>query len=172
MPRIAAVTYILLLLISLIGSVHANPAANPFNILLEHARKGNADAMFEVGKHYASGEYTAQNWRESLYWYQQAVQKNHARAMLYLGRILLQGVEEAEVPADVPRALQLIEQAASAGDAEAQFQLGQIFAQGEVIGQDLPSAIRWYRAANQQGYPHAGQAMRRSIELFKNRFAH
>lgn len=171
MPRFTAVTNIVVLLTLLTGSGYAS-AANPFNILLEHARKGNADAMFEVGKYYASGEYTAQNWRESLYWYQQAVQKNHARAMLYLGRILLQGVAEAEVPADVPRALQLIEQAASAGDAEAQFQLGQIFEQGEVIGQDLPSAIRWYRAADQQAYPHAGQAMQRSIELFKNRFAH
>ena len=161
-------TYVLPLLLVL-GSTanNAEPVANPFTILLEHAKNGNADAMFEVGKYYEAGDYTEQNWKEAIYWYEKAIENNHPRAMLYLGRILLGGINILK--ADIPRALTLIEQAANAGDAESQFQLGILFENGEAVEQDLPSAIRWYQAAAQQKYPDAKAAMKRSIEAFKNR---
>jgi len=126
--------------------------------------------MFEVGKYYASGEYTEKNWQKSVYWYEQAIANNHHRAMLYLGRVLLKDNEERK--SDIPRAMQLIEQAASAGDAEAQFQLGQLFESGKPFGKDTPSAIRWYRAASLQKYPGAKKALQRSIDAFIKRPIH
>lgn len=157
--------FVVLLLFTSNGYVQAS--ANPFTILLEHAKKGNVDAMFEVGKYYEAGEYTDQNWEKSIYWYQKAIDNNHIRAMLYMGRILLNGVKGFK--ADVPRALELIEQAAEAGDAEAQFQLGKLFETGESMERDFPSAIRWYRAAKLQKYPGAEAAYNRSIHTFQNR---
>ena len=156
-----------LLLISFGSYSHAETSANPFTILLEHAKQGNVDAMFEIGKYYATGEYTDQDWQESINWYEQAIAQNHARAMLYLGRLLLSGVDSLKP--DIPRAMQLFEQAASAGDAEAQFQLGQLFERGKVIARDVPSAIRWYRAAGLQKYPGARAGLNRSIASFKKR---
>ncbi len=144
---------------------HAEPLANPFTILLEHAKQGNVDAMFEVAKFYQAGEYTDQNWQAAINWYEKASENNHTRAMLYLGKILLRGAGPQK--ADIPRALQLIQQAANAGVAEAQFLLGQLYEKGEYVEQDLPSAIRWYRAAELQKYPRARMAMRRSIEAYK-----
>jgi len=161
-------TLLWLLLLCFSINSHAEPLVNPFTILLEHAQKGNADAMFEVGKYYQTGEYTDQNWQECIYWYEKAIDANNTRAMLNLGRILLTGAD-SEVKADIPRGIQLIEQAANAGEAEAQFQLGQIFEQGKVLGHDLPSAVRWYRAAELQKYPKAREALRRSIQEFKTR---
>jgi TPR repeat protein len=160
----------LLLIVTSSQAIADAPLVNPFTILLEHAKKGNPDAMFEVGKYYASGEYTEQDWQKSLYWYQEAVANNHPRAMLYLGRVLLTGVEG--VKADVPRAIQLIEQAASTGEAEAQYQLGQLFEEGQGVEQDLPNAIRWYREASQQKYPGAKKSMQRCIAAFKQRSAY
>lgn len=163
-------TFLCLLLLCFGSSSYANSSANPFTILLEHARQGNVDAMFEVGNYYQSGEYTDQDWQESIGWYEKAIALNHTRAMLYLGRLLLSGVDTLK--ADIPRAIELIQQAATAGDAEAQFQLGQLFENGAAIRQDLPSAIRWYRAANLQKYPGARSALKRSIAAFKNRATH
>jgi len=40
------------------------------------------------------------------------------------------------------------------GDAEAQFQMGRLFAQGEDVNQNFPEAVRWHTLAAQQG--HAG----------------
>lgn len=165
LSRIVLVTFLLL-----VGVAKAEPVVNPFTILLEHAKNGNVDAMFEVGKFYANGDYTDQNWGESIYWYQKAVENNHPRAMLFLGRILLRGVDKLE--ANVPRAIQLIEQAANSGDAEAQFQLAQLFEKGEAVEQDLPNAIRWYRAASLQKYPAAKSGLKRSIKVFRNRARH
>ena len=165
--RPAYKTVLFFLLISFSGHGYAEASANPFTILLEHAKQGNVDAMFEVGKYYEMGEYTDQNWQESIYWFELAIAQNHARAMLYLGRLLLRGVDKLEP--DIPRAIQLFEQAANAGDAEAQFQLGQLFDKGEALKQDMPSAIRWYRAASLQKYPGARSALKRSISAFKKR---
>ena len=160
-------TVLFLLLVSFCGYGYAEASANPFTILLEHAKQGNVDAMFEVGKYYETGEYTDQNWQESINWYEQAIAQNHARAMLYLGRLLLSGVDSLEP--DIPRAIQLFEQAANTGDAEAQFQLGQLFDKGEALKQDMPSAVRWYRAASLQKYPGARSALKRCIAAFKKR---
>lgn len=164
--RILALLLPLLLLLGSMAS-QAEPLANPFTILLEHAKDGNVDAMFEVGKYYETGDYTEQNWQKAIDWYEKAIDNNHPRAMLYLGRILLGGV--SVLKADIPRALALIEQAANAGDAEAQFQLGILFENGEAVEQDMPSAIRWYRAAELQKYPGARAALKRSIAAFKKR---
>lgn len=143
----------------------ADPVTNPFPILLEHAQKGNVDAMFEVAKFYQQGEYTDQNWQQAIYWYEKAVENNHVPAMLALGRVLLH--DAGKQKANIPRALQLIEQAATAGDAEAQFQLGQLFEGNDGVEQDLPSAVRWYRAAELQKYPGAKRALRRCIRTYK-----
>ena len=48
---------------------------------------------------------------------------------------------------------------AEAGDTEAQFTLGVIYATGEGVPQDSAEAVRWYRLAAEQGYPDAQFAL-------------
>lgn len=57
---------------------------------------------------------------------------------------LLHKFDKSTIPA--------IEQAAEAGDAEAQFKLGALYANGKGVEQDSASAVRWLRRAAKQGW--------------------
>lgn len=57
---------------------------------------------------------------------------------------LLHRFDKSAVPA--------IEQAAEAGDAQAQFQLGALYANGKGVTQDSAQAERWLRSAAEQGW--------------------
>ena len=46
-------------------------------------------------------------------------------------------------------------QEATAGNAEAQFQLGNALTKGDGVGVDVPQGLKWYRMAADQGYPQA-----------------
>lgn len=60
------------------------------------------------------------------------------------------------VMAEVPRGLSMLANAASRGDALAQYNLGVAYAQGRVSGRPAPeAALRWYRRAAEQGYAAA-----------------
>jgi uncharacterized protein len=50
---------------------------------------------------------------------------------------------------------QKLKKSAEAGDAEAQYNLGQAFEYGEYDNVDFAEAMRWYKKAAQQGYVHA-----------------
>ena len=47
------------------------------------------------------------------------------------------------------------------GDAEAQFQLGECYENGDVVDQDLQQAAKWYRMAAGQGHEPACEALAR-----------
>jgi TPR repeat protein len=53
------------------------------------------------------------------------------------------------------QALQLIRDAANQGDARAQFNLGEMYRQGQGVGADPAAAAGWYRKAADQGNPGA-----------------
>jgi hypothetical protein len=60
---------------------------------------------------------------------------------------LLHKFDKSTIPA--------IEQAAEAGDAEAQFKLGALYANGKRVKQDSKAAARWLRKAAKQGWAAA-----------------
>lgn len=54
-----------------------------------------------------------------------------------------------------PEVIETLKQRALAGDGEAQYQLGNVFARGESGGVDLAQAAEWYRKAGEQGHADA-----------------
>jgi len=68
---------------------------------------------------------------------------------------------EAYRSKDYQRAFEEWKLSAGAGDAEAQFDLGVLYAQGLGVPRDLSEAARWYRKAALQGYAEARFAMGR-----------
>lgn len=52
-------------------------------------------------------------------------------------------------------ALENCEEMAEAEDMQAQYEMGELYYQGERIDQDLPAALRWYESASIQGHPGA-----------------
>ncbi len=55
----------------------------------------------------------------------------------------------------LPLALAACEQAAEAGDMQAQFELGDFYYQGDRTERDLPRALEWFEDASVQGHPMA-----------------
>ena len=94
-------------------------------------------------------------------------------ALLSLG--LAQAVLADNVP-DFKETLQAAEQ----GDAEAQYNLGVMYAQGQGVRQDDAQAVQWYRQAAEQGYAQAqsnlgvmyynGQGVRQNYKIAKEWF--
>lgn len=64
-----------------------------------------------------------------------------------------------DTPADArEQALAQCRAFAEGGDAEAQYELGEYFYEGQLHPQDLPQALHWYEQASLQG--HAGAQLR------------
>lgn len=61
--------------------------------------------------------------------------------------------------ASTPTALSEIQQRAAAGDAEAQFELGQAYEQGKAVAQDDEKAVEWFRKAADQGNAKAQNSL-------------
>lgn len=58
---------------------------------------------------------------------------------------------EAALVGDYATALKLWKPLAESGDAEAQYNLGWMYSNGEGLVQDYKEAVKWYRKAAQQG---------------------
>ena len=58
-------------------------------------------------------------------------------------------------PADLPAALDACRQAARNGDAQAEFELGEFYYDGQRAPQDLPQALSWFEQASLQGHAEA-----------------
>ncbi len=56
---------------------------------------------------------------------------------------------------DYPTALRIFQQFADQGYADAQFNLGVMYVEGQGVTQDYAAALRWYRKAADQGYASA-----------------
>src|SRR5438552_1990792 len=67
------------------------------------------------------------------------------------GRQLARGIA-AYARGDHSRALRAWSRAAAAGQAEAQYRLGLLYARGHGVLADLPDAVAWYRRAAEQGH--------------------
>ena len=96
-----------------------------------------------------------------------------AIALLALG---LNQAVWADDASDFRQTLQLAEQ----GVAEAQYNLGVMYAYGQGVRQDYAEAVRWYRKAAEQGYAeaqyhlggmyHNGQGVHQDLHLSKEWF--
>jgi TPR repeat protein len=55
------------------------------------------------------------------------------------------------VPEEVPQSAEWYRKAAEQGDADAQFNLGNMYTQGDGVPKDLAEAVKWYQKAAEQG---------------------
>ncbi|PJI48581.1 MAG: hypothetical protein CTR55_13020 [Pseudomonas sp.] len=69
------------------------------------------------------------------------------------------------VPEQLQQALASCQQAANAGDAQAQFELGEFFYTGERAPRDFQAALHWYEKASLQG--HADAQLRLGTMFFR-----
>ena len=111
------------------------------------AKKGNTDAMIELGRCYEHGWGVPKDKYEAVEWVRKAAEKGNAQAMSHLGYYYKEG---DLVPQNIDEsrkwyrcAVEVWQKAAEKGDANAMQRLGVYYWEEE----DREEARKWYRAA-------------------------
>ena len=113
------------------------------------AELGHAEAQYNLGVMYATGEGVHEDDAEAARWYRRAAEQGNAEAQFHLGEAYLSGLG---VPKDVDEATRWYRKAAEQGDARTQYALGALY---YTIDMDLAERVRWLRKAAEQGHADA-----------------
>ena len=127
-----------------------NPAA--LQSLQSAANNGDANAQFQLGFLYNSGQGVPQDDAQAAAWYLKAADHGDANAQFNLGVLYVQG---QGVPQDYAQAASWYRKAADQGDAAAQTNLGLMYAEGQGVPQDDAQAASWWHKAADQGFAKA-----------------
>jgi TPR repeat protein len=112
------------------------------------AEKGFPASQYNCGLAYGRGIGVAQDWVQSVRWYEKAAAAGHADAQAQLGVCYAEGTGVAQ---DWVQAARWYEKAAVAGNVDAQALLGGCYAEGTGVAQDWVQAVRWYEKAAAAG---------------------
>ena len=146
------------------------------------AEQGHAEAQEALGTMYLRGEGVEQDDVEAARWCRRAAEQGHVMAIFDLclmygvGRGVEQDDAEAErwyrrfavhpnslmssvrdVELDYSEPVRWWRRAAKKGHAEAQWVMGRLYLQAELVEQDDAEAAQWYRRAAEQGHAEAQQ---------------
>jgi len=111
------------------------------------AQQGEPHAFYQLGLLYKRGKGVPKDSRTALYWFDLAAKRAVSAAQFELGAIY--GSErKAE---DHLAAVRFIQEAARQGFARAEYSLGLMHEQGQLVPRSAEEAATWYRRAAEQG---------------------
>ncbi|WP_297374266.1 SEL1-like repeat protein [Acidiferrobacter sp.] len=147
--------------------------AQAFQWYHKAAAQGDAEAEDNLGLMYAEGRGIPQNYAQALKWYRKAAEQGYANAQDNLGQMYAEG---HGVPRDYTEALKWSHKSAAqgnfggivnamsdgssansyrksahAGNAVAQDNLGDVYANGHGVPRNYTKAAKWYRKSAEQG---------------------
>ena len=134
------------------------PKTEPVRVLTRYhenkakAEQGDADAQFNLGNCYASGDGVGKDEREAVIWYHKAAEQRHVEAQFALGNCYASG---DGVGKDEREAARWYRSAAEQGSAKAQHKLGVYFYEGRGVSKDYIEAARWFRKGADQNHSEA-----------------
>lgn len=132
------------------GSEDAKAA---FDLYVQAANNGSADAQATLGNMYRNGRGVSTNYERAIYWLKKAVANAPtAENFFSLGAAyhFAEGPEQ-----DYAEALKWFQQAADQGIPEAQFNVGLAHYKGQGTPKDAAAAARYYHLAADQGMAEA-----------------
>jgi TPR repeat protein len=122
------------------------------------AAAGDADAQAWMGDSQRLGLFGEPNFADAEIWYRQAAAQGHVGSLVLLATAI--DSVEAPSPELEAGAFGLWLAAASAGDAEAEYQVGVRYRDGRGCEKDAETARRWLSAAAEKGHLGAGEGLR------------
>ncbi|MBE6450215.1 MAG: sel1 repeat family protein [Alphaproteobacteria bacterium] len=134
-------------------------------ILLWLQRSANQDfleAQFALGKIYQFGKPgITPDLIEAEKWYEKAAQKGDKQALEYLNFLRKRPAYQVSSQATIEDKwdIKWISQTAGYGDAQSQFDLGRLYAEGKKIPMDYEKAVQWYEKAALQNHHEAMYAL-------------
>ncbi len=136
------------------------------------ADKGDAEATFQLGRHYADGKDVQKDEAEALRWYLKAAAKDHTKAEVQIGSFYAHGFG---VKQDWAESIKWYRKAALKGDTTAQHNLGLDYLHGHGVEKDAEMAAVYFKHAADQGHVRAqfglgelfekGQGVKKEEEL-------
>jgi TPR repeat protein len=120
--------------------VEKQAAASEWTLWYRKARKGDAEALYNLGLLYRDGKSVAQDHAEAMRWFQKAASQGSAVARYAIGRLYHLGLG---VTQNYPEAAHWYRIAAEQGEADAQDHLGQLYAWGLGVPRDDVEAMSW-----------------------------
>jgi TPR repeat protein len=111
---------------------------------LKQIWRSDADAMFNLGKSYESGDGVAQDYGKAREWYEKAAAKDNSDGMNHLGLLYEQGQGVAQ---DYSKAREWYEKAAAKDNSNAMTNLGVLYDNGQGVTRDYGKAREWYEKA-------------------------
>ena len=117
-----------------------------FNKLLDSAYSGDAKAQYEVGKCYFYGDGVDQNFIDAYRWLRKAVKNGNDEAKYLYAECFNYRLTEEQRATIV---------AAEFDDADAQFQMGMWYYEGEIVDEDLFESKLWFQRAKNNGHKKA-----------------
>ena len=107
--------------------------------LEKRAKSGDPEAQYRVGESYLLGGQVSRDLEEAAEWFQKSMLQGH------------EGSKERFYSFYSKK----LEKRAKAGDAEAQFQIGNFYFKGAYVTRNLETAAEWYQKAKAQGHEGA-----------------
>lgn len=144
------------------------PAWSSLSHLEQQATLNNADAQYQLGLAYETGEGVKRDLGKATYWYQQASENNHVAATFNYAQALEFG---RGVQANPAKALLLYTKLAVDGDVTALGKVAKLYQQGSPEIADEDQAVLWYSLAKdasdsyQNAYEEALQAQYNAQQL-------
>lgn len=127
------------------------------DLFTQASEKGEANAIFNLAVMYENGIGVDKNPAKSNELLLIAAEKKLPIACFFLGmKTMAEAGSNAEATA---KAVSLIQLAAEAGEARAQFVYGSLFQSGRGVEKDLAQAAGWYRRSAKGGFAPANQAL-------------
>lgn len=120
------------------------------------AEQGDADSMLNLSVFYSNGMGVKADPRKSEAYLEMAAEAGQPVACCVIGATMTGKAD----PKDWERGAKLLEQAAEAGNTEAQFFYGMCLEKARGVEQDLAEAAGWYRRAAKAGMPQANEALK------------
>mmetsp|Transcript_60195 Transcript_60195/g.120758 ORF Transcript_60195/g.120758 Transcript_60195/m.120758 type:complete len:246 (-) Transcript_60195:222-959(-) len=121
-------------------------------LLHSAANQDDADAQFNLGTYYFTGELLKQDTAAALKWFKKAAKLGHDKSISNLGMMYSQG---KGVTQDFAEAARYYRRAAELGDAMAMSNLAGCYFNGRGLPQSTPNAVTWWTKAAALGHATA-----------------
>lgn len=115
------------------------------------AESGDAEAQFQIGNCYYSGNGVDQDDTKALHWWLKAYEQGHAGARAALGLDICDNMQ-AEEHEQRTAEFEFLKSGAEAGDALYQLGLGQAYLNGAGVEKNVNAAVKWWLKAAEQGH--------------------
>ena len=127
-----------------------------YKLILPLAKKGVAQAQYNLGVMYEKGKGVKKNLKKAKTWFQFAAEQGAVKAQYKLGLMYGKGKGVAK---DYSKAIKWWNLAADQGNGKAQVNLGWMYEMGKGVPKDVQKAANWYQLASNQGFAKAQEKL-------------